>query len=87
MNIIWKYELKITDNQPILMHEGSEILSVGDQNGKLCLWVMIDKEKPICEKYFCLVGTGQSFSVECPPKRFVGTVIMSRFVWHVFEVI
>jgi hypothetical protein len=86
VNVIWKYELSVTDNQEFLMHEGAQVLSVGDQNGKLCVWVMMDTTKPVRPKHFCIVGTGQSFSVECPPKRFVGTVIMSRFVWHVFEV-
>lgn len=87
MSMIWKYELKVTDDQEILMPAQAKILSVGNQDGKLCVWALVDTEQPIAPKYFSIVGTGHPMSEDFPLKRFVGTVIMSPFVWHVFEVL
>jgi hypothetical protein len=40
-NTIWKFELEVTDLQEVVMPSGAEILSVGNQDGKLCLWAMV----------------------------------------------
>ena len=83
--MIWKYELEITDRQVIKMPCDRSILSVGDQRGKLVLWVDVNRTAPDSDCWITIYGTGNPRPVE--PDRFIGTVEMSRLVWHVFEVL
>jgi hypothetical protein len=87
MSMIWKYELQITDEQTILMPGQAKILSAANQNGKLCIWAMVDTEQPIAPKYFSVIGTGHPLSEDFPLRKFIDTVIIGQFVWHVFEVL
>ncbi len=86
---IWKFPLEITDAQTIKMPAGAELLSVGEQNGTLCLWAKVDPNKEIVEKNIRIFGT-----VHPVPKddfendkelSFIGTVQIGSFVWHVFK--
>lgn len=83
---IWKYELGIMDSQHITMPRDAQILSVANQGGQLCLWAMVDADKPSECRSIEIIGTGnpvhQDMGVE---RRFIGTVLMGPFVWHVFE--
>lgn len=87
-NRIYKYPLKIVENQAISLPRGSQILSVAGQQGSLCLWAQVpvdddghahDYENRTIE----IVRTGESISLL--GLKFIGTVIMKSYVWHVFE--
>jgi len=83
---IWKYPLKDTWQQELLMPKGANIIHVGEQRGVICLWAEIDTKYIDLNKHvFYLVGTGN----EWPPVqvRHIGTVIKKegRFVWHVYQ--
>lgn len=84
MKTIHKYPIQLTDAQWVKMPAQAEILSVGMQNGVMCLWAIVD---PVFntrdDKYICIVGTGNPF--DGVYKKFIGTVFDRDFVWHVFE--
>ena len=84
---IWKYKLEITGLQKIEMPKGSEVLSVDNQNGRLCLWAKGDINKPKEVRHFEIFGTGDLMPSLINLKHtFIGTVQIPPFVWHVFEI-
>ena len=83
---IWKYELAITDTQEVMMPQGALILSVANQNGKLCLWAMVVPANPDSRRIIEIIGTGNPFEVDTGiDRKFIGTAIIGSLVWHVFE--
>lgn len=85
MSRIWKYELEITDEQTVEMPRGAKVLSVANQGGKLCLWAEVDPSERIVVRHFLVIGTGHQITEDFDLRKFVGTVLMEPFVWHVFE--
>lgn len=87
MHTIWKYELKIADEQTIRMPIGATILSVGLQGGLLVMWAKVDPAKwgagRAEDRTIYVMGTGNPFDEDA--KQFIGTVQMPNgLVWHVF---
>lgn len=87
---IWKYELQLRDLQHVDMPAGAEILSAANQNAGLCIWAMVDSERPVQSREIEIIGTGNPISFHEPTgmgihRNFIGTVLMGEFVWHVFE--
>lgn len=85
MTKIHKYELEITDHQTLSMPLGATILSVDQQAGTLYLWAEVDPTNPKSDRHFDVIGTGNPISTKAACRRFVGTVVIGAFVWHVFE--
>lgn len=81
---IWKYELELTDIQFVSMPFGSRLLSVGNQDGKLCLWALVDPDKAKVDRQIEVIGTGNPIPKYAGECDFIGTAIISPFVWHVF---
>lgn len=79
---VWKYELQIKDNQQIKIPERASFLSAANQNGKLCVWFLVDPTAHKIERTFAIVGTGHPVSTE--NFDFCATVLMGNFVWHIF---
>lgn len=86
---IYKYQLKITDQQCLNLPIGAKILYIQNQNENLCLWALIDTEQLKAKTHTILCfGTGhpipEQISIE-----FIGTVQFSygSLVFHVFELI
>ena len=96
MITIHKYRLLLRDAQVIPMPETIKLLSVGDQDGCLMLWVMV-RPGPCCHhRLIHLAGTGPVHQIEgriahtrpdgVQVAPFIGTAVMSNgFVWHVFD--
>ena len=84
MVVIWKYDLA-NPTQEILMPEDARILSVQMQNESLCLWALVDADKPRVCREFQVYSTGHT--VQDNIKDYLGTVQIGSLVWHVFEVI
>lgn len=83
MSTIWKFKLEVTV-QNITIPAKAEILSVANQNDKICLWALVEPHNPKIERVIEVVGTG--WMIEPAKKRkFIGTVQVGPFVWHVFE--
>ena len=82
MTTIWKYPLKLTDEQVVRMPEGGEILTAQMQGGTLCLWVLVNNEAPAQGRTIEVRGTGHPAPNGC---RYIATTQMGQLVWHVFE--
>lgn len=81
---IFKYPLRLVDEQKIALPQRSQILTVQMQNEALCLWALVDPNLPLEKRIIRVVGTGNEF--DDPEKCFyLGTVQERVFVWHVFE--
>lgn len=86
MRLIYKYRLPICDYPVITLPKGAQILSVGEQNGGLHVWALMDdEEKDFIYKKFRIFGTGNPV-VSLVDLKFINTIISrTGFVWHVFE--
>ena len=80
---IWKYEMAVEDWVRIVIPDGARFLKIGEQDRKLCLWVLVDLEKSPRAYYFRIFGTGQDIP-ECIGE-YIGTAQIGSYVWHVFE--
>ena len=84
MRNIWKYWLSIEDYQIIEMPQDSKLLHVDEQEGKLCLWALVNPYAPKSRRSILVFGTG--YVIDDSEDNFVGTTVMSDgFVWHVFD--
>lgn len=83
---IYKYPLAITDGQWIKTGgRNARPLSVGEQDGRLVMWVALEPhaENDERELFVTIIGTGNP--VDSINGQFIGTVQMSNgLVWHVF---
>lgn len=86
MNIIYKYELDVGDIQTISMPKGANILSTGTQEKKVFIWAGVNPYEEEEKRVFMIVGTGHS-TYNPDIVKFIGTVFVDVFVWHIFEVI
>lgn len=82
MITIFKYELRITDEQKIDLPKGAIILSVQMQGDTLCLWAMVDTDNKLESRSIAIIETGDP--CWCPNWNFIGTIQGPVFVWHVF---
>lgn len=90
---VWKYRLKLVDEQVITVPAGSVVMHVGEQENylksrQICMWTMVPVVPPTepssSVKWKIYVrGTG----VDLPDRAcFLGTVICEDgFVWHIFK--
>lgn len=88
MQKIYKYTLRITDIQKVEMPMNNTVLSAKEQNGNLCLWVLVDiNQKTELNYEIEIFGTGNPFEGGTGVMReFIDTVVMSNgLVWHLFK--
>jgi hypothetical protein len=84
---IFKYEIPITD-EIIAMEipDNYALCEVGQQNGKLFMWCVVDIHANIIKRYFKIVGTGHKIE-GIEHLSFLRTIQMPNgLVWHLFEV-
>lgn len=82
--VIYKYLLQMLDYQKISMPSEAIILHVGEQDGDIMVWAMVETDNPIESRHFKIYGTGHI--IEENARRYIGTVTMrNSFVWHIFE--
>ena len=83
MRTIWKYELKIKDEQVIDVPFNAIPLFVAEQDGSLCLWAEVDTEKSKTSRFISIAGTGHP--VNDLTRYYVGSALMKNgLVWHVY---
>lgn len=85
---IWKFE--IPTNGRVNVPKGAEVLSVGEQDNKIYVWVVCNPiEKETMELEFEVFGTGHDIPTHLRPEehRFLGTVYFKKepLVFHVFQ--
>lgn len=88
MKIVYKYELPIADRCMIRMHEEAEILCVQVQNGKPCIWALVDTDNHLYDYEFRIAGTGHDLALEPGEGEYVGTFQLASgaLVFHVFAI-
>lgn len=85
METIHKFVLEVMDEQKVTMPQRHTTIHVGEQQGALCVWAIVDTESPMVDVTFRVVGTGHPLP-QGHDSCLLGTVVMSNsFVWHVFE--
>lgn len=82
---IWKFNLRITDEQHVEMPMGMEFLDAQFQGDQLCLWALVDANEETHSHRFFIVGTGNPFPREAA--YHIATVQQpgTSLVWHIFE--
>ena len=83
---IWKYILRpiITLDVPA----GSQILSVQEQFGEICIWMLVDPTLEKEERRFEVYGTGHPINYDMGTWRtYIGTVKLENgsLIMHIFE--
>jgi len=86
MKVIHKFPIEMANAQLISMPLESEILSVDIQNNIICLWALCSYGAcKMHERKILIFGTGSNTSDLDSFVRFIGTVQLNGFVWHIFE--
>ena len=86
---IWKYKLRLEDEQEVHLPGGATVLSVTEQYGELVVyyWVLPDAEDREI-RTIRIVGTGHSVDAHFSAlNKYIGTVVTAggSLVWHIFE--
>ena len=83
---IWKFTLGADCTHEI--PAGSQILSVREQHGEVCMWAVVDPGYLKVVRRFVLVGTGHPLPADATLK-FLGTAQLDQgfLVLHAFEVL
>ncbi len=86
MKTIWKYQLKTTDYQELLLPAGADVLSVGAQDATICIWVLLETEAPAhSPRSIWIRGTGQPVGRALTKGQFLGRVtLLGGLEFHIF---
>jgi hypothetical protein len=84
---IWKFELLVEDFQTVSMPQDSKVLTVQVQQGKVCIWALVDPNDTC--KIDCPIwihGTGHPVTNAAVFGRYVSSVQLDdgALVFHVF---
>ncbi|HLY82046.1 MAG TPA: hypothetical protein VKQ71_03620, partial [Acidimicrobiales bacterium] len=78
----------IPDPQRLQLRAGAEILTVGDDEGRVALWYLADQEQPLEIRTFVLIPNGREF--DTVGRRYIGSVRFRdhgrRISVHLFEI-
>ncbi|HVQ84668.1 MAG TPA: hypothetical protein VMS84_07940 [Mycobacterium sp.] len=92
---ILRYPLELTEYQELSIGWPAEVLTVAiGKDGDIDLWAMVLDEQdsrhdPVTVPIY-IVGTGHPMPREIEPDNlgafssYLGTVVMDRYVWHIF---
>ncbi len=84
MKTIHKYILRDGDSK-ISVPINHKVLSVGNQDDKVCVWIEVNTRHKLSDKVFEVYCTGQQ--IPDGNRKFIGTVLLDSgcFVLHVYE--
>jgi hypothetical protein len=85
---IWKFPLKVADDQIVKMPPGSKILTVQRQGAQACLWALVDESLPETLTEFrkiAIYATGELLPAD--PGIYISTLQSEEFglVFHAFD--
>jgi hypothetical protein len=85
MKSIWKFPLRVEDEQEVMMPYGAEILCVQVQNGVPCLWAEVESTNTAQARIIRTRGTGHPFVGK--HGEYVGTYQLDdgAFLGHVYD--
>jgi len=88
MITIYKYPLKITEHQTVMIPGSSHIgniLKIAWQGNTLNLWAQVDTKQPEQPIEIRVVGTGHIVDEEVETKfHFIETIFQGPYVWHFY---
>lgn len=88
MKKVYKYEIRPGSGETSFdVPENAQFLSVQYQDGKICMWFLVDPSEKTILRKFAVYGTG--WYIEFPDiLTYLGTCLTGheRFVWHIFEI-
>ena len=88
MEIIWKYNVAVDDEQALLVPKGSKLLSVKEQYGNLVAYVLVGKViKENTTINIRIFGTGHPIGINTTDEwKYLDTVMTNNgeLVWHIF---
>jgi len=88
MQKIFKYPLQCKDEQIIDLPAGAKILTVGNQNRSVYMWVIVNlHETNIQHRKIIIVGTGNNLLYSDYERVYLGTVMVDVYVFHIFEIL
>ncbi len=84
--VVWKYQLRVADQQVIEMPEHAIVLDVQTQYGQPCIWALVDPKALLESVSIRTIGTGH----EVPDGQrldYIGTYQLAdgSIVYHVFS--
>ena len=88
METIYKYKLTKEPYIKLMMPIEAEILCVqiDQKDNTPCIWAVVDTEDEVEERFFEIIGTGNSIYRDMGIERkYIGTFQEVPFVWHLFE--
>lgn len=96
---VYRYPLRIVDEQVVSMAEGAEILAVarrddqrqvvrGGSHEPVDMWALVDPNAPLSPRRIRIAGTGHPLS-DVDSLVFLGTVQIAQgqLIFHVFEML
>lgn len=81
---IYKFPLEVTDEQTVMLPDGSWVLSAQFQNGQLCLWARVSVGEPTSPWTVRIVGTGNAMPDTLGQHLDTVQQAGGLLVWHVF---
>ncbi len=80
---VWKFGI-VDPEAPVAMPNGAQVLSVGVQRERVCIWALVNPNEPATLRRFVIVPTGEQVPGH---GRFLGTVMLrdGALVFHVWE--
>lgn len=86
MQVIYKYDLPISDYPVVEMPVGAIIMSIQSQNDGVFIWALIDKQEEGREyREFVVFGTGHPIEEDLDTLTYLESVMSNGYVWHIFE--
>lgn len=86
MRVIYKYDVPITGSFFHLeLPLGAQLLAFQIQNSQPVLWALVDPETVKESRHFALRGTGRAMNDWRSTDKYIGTIQIPPFVWHLFE--
>ena len=83
---VFKYSIKpaLAIPQEAAMPRGARIVHAAEQDRSICLWAEVDEDEKTRVRLFQVFGTGHDIPENAAHR---GTVHMTPFVWHVYELL
>lgn len=80
---IWKYVVNMIGLTEIQIPEGSEFVKVGLLNGEICVWAIVDPDKPNTTRKILSVWTGDEAGSIL---NYIGIAKVESTIYHIVEV-
>lgn len=87
MRTVWKFPIDPSDVIEVDMPEGAHVLTVQTQGDQVCMWALVNPDRPTERRFFRMAGTGHPIDEELGALIWIGTFQLhgGRLVFHLFE--